>query len=117
MRDRKSRVWSRDFAFPMALFGRESAADRERAERVGAWVRARSPFSLVSVMFGLMGVLDCFFQVVPVVLGVAAIIAAALGLRQIRIRPQLLGKRLSAAGITLGALALVLSAVVWTVFY
>ena len=101
----------------MALFGRESAADRKRAERVGAWVRGRSPFSLVSMMFGLMGALDCFFQVVPVVLGVAAIIAAVLGLRQIRHRPQLLGKRLCATGMTLGALALVLSGLIWTVFY
>ena len=68
-------------------------------------------------MLGLMAVLDCFFQVLPVILGIAAMIAATLGLRQIRHQPRLVGKRLCATGIILGALALILSAVIWAVFY
>lgn len=93
----------------MALFGRPSAADDRRAERVRFWVQQRSPFALAGVMFGTLAVLDFFTGVIGIAFAIAAVVCAALGLRDLRRRPALLGRRLCIAGFVLGGIGFMLS--------
>src|SRR5262245_42832514 len=92
----------------MALFGKPSAADDQRAERAKIWVQQRSPFSIISVMFGVLAVLDFFTGVVGAAFAVAAIALALIGLNDLTRRPQMLGRRLCITGLVLGVLGLVL---------
>ncbi len=101
----------------MALFGRESDADRQRAERVRSWIRARTPFSLFSCLFGIVSVLDAFTLVIGLSAGVVAIVLAVLGLRDLREQPDLRGRRLCYAGIALGLAGVAMSVIMWTVIY
>ena len=90
----------------MALFGRQSAADRRRAERIRAWARARSPFALTSGLLGILAVVDSFTGILGVGFGVAAVVCAHRGLRDIRARPGLRGRRLCVLRQTLGMLGI-----------
>lgn len=98
----------------MAFLGRESASDQQRAERVKVWVQTRSPFAIFSVMCGVLAVFDFFTLVLGVAMGVAAIVLAALGRRDIERRPELLGKKLCVTGAALGGLGLALSVLFFT---
>jgi hypothetical protein len=102
----------------MALFGRETAAEQQRAERIKAWVQARSPFALFSVMCGILAVFDFFTLVLGVMLGIIAIVLAVLGRREIRRKPELLGAKLCLTGALLGTLGLCLSLLffIWSVW-
>ena len=101
----------------MALFGRESDADRERATRIREWVHARTPFSLFSVLFGVLSVVDAFTLLIGFAAGVAAIVFAGLGLRDLARRSTLLGRRLCALGIMLGCTGVMLSILMWKIVY
>ncbi len=101
----------------MALFGRESEADRMRAERVRAWAQRQSPYALASGLFGVLAVLDAFTVVISLVAGPLAIGLGvyahfdrrADAVRQARWLPRL--------GIGLGVLGLALTAVMWRWLY
>lgn len=97
----------------MAFLGRESQAERDRIERIGQWVRARSGYAVASVPLGVVAVVDFFTMVLGVMLGVGAIVLGLLGLREVRQRPELLGRRMAVTGIALGCVALTLT----TLFY
>ena len=102
----------------MAVLGRESAADQERAERVRLWVHSRSIPALLSVAAGAMARVDSVLVVVlALIFGPAAIVLGVVGLRQIARQPQLHGRRLCYLGITLGCLAMVVSVVMWLVVF
>lgn len=101
----------------MALFGRESEADRRRAERITRWLQARSPYALVSVAAGLLCVVDSFLMLVSLPAGVAAIVLAGLGWRDLARRPDKRGHRLCVAGATLGVLGITLALIVWPLVY
>lgn len=101
----------------MALFGRETQADQERVRQVTAWLSARSPYALASVLLGVISVVDSFTLVIGATAGAAAIVTAIGGRRHLARHPQLLGRRLCVAGITLGILGLCCSLLMWTVVY
>jgi hypothetical protein len=92
----------------MAFLGRESAADQQRADRIKAWVQARSPYALFALGFGVVAVFD-FFTGLGVPLGIVAIVVGVLGLRDLRRRPELIGRRMCMTGITLGIVGVVLT--------
>ena len=94
----------------MAFLGRESDADRARAERVRDWVQRRPPSAIASVMLGAVAVIDFFTLVLGVLLGLIAIGLGLHARRELRRRPELVGHRLAAAGVALGCCALLLSA-------
>ena len=101
----------------MAFLGRETDADRVRAERFRQWIHARSPYALASMLFGVVAVLDAFTLVLGVAAGLAAVVVGVLGLRDLAERRHLLGARLCAAGIVFGVLGIGLSIVMWAVVY
>ncbi len=98
----------------MALFGRESAADRRRAERFKTWFESRTPYALPSVALGVLALVEAF-TLVPI-FALAAIALGAGGLRDLGRRPHLSGRRWCVAGIGLGAAGLMLI-VVWALVY
>jgi hypothetical protein len=93
----------------MAIFGRESATDLDRAEKVRLFVQSRNPKALISVMFGVLGALDFFTLVIGIPLAITAIVLGVMGLRELKLKPELLGTGLCYTGITLGCLGLLLS--------
>ena len=101
----------------MAMFGRETEADRKRAERVRHWARARSPFALASMLFGIVALLDACTLVIGLGAGVLALVLGAMGLVDLSKRPHLLGRRLCQTGMILGALGVMASGAVWWFWY
>jgi hypothetical protein len=101
----------------MSFFGRQSQTDLDRGERFRAWVGARTPFALLSFLFGIVAVLDAFTLILGVAAGVAALALGGLGLRDLKRRGHLSGHRFCAAGMILGLCGILLSMVMWTVVY
>lgn len=101
----------------MAMFGRETEADRDRAERIRDWAQARSPFALASMLFGLVALLDAFTLVIGLGAGVLALAMGAMGLVDLGKRPHLLGGRLCKTGMMLGGLGLMASGAIWWFWY
>jgi len=97
----------------MALFGRDSQADLQRAQRFKAWFSQRTPYAILSAAAGLFSVVDFWTMVLGVIAGVAAIVLGTRGLKELREQPSLKGRRLCLAGITLGVLGLLLSLAMW----
>ena len=101
----------------MALFGRETQADRARAERVRRWIQARSPYALLSALFGILAVIDSFTGILGVFFGVAAIALAVKATRDLEARPELFGHRLCYLGYVLGALGIAIGVGIWVFLY
>ncbi len=99
----------------MSIFGRETRAEHDRAERIGRWVRARTPFAIFSGLFGVVSVLDAVTILIGLTAGTAAIVLGVLGLRDVTRRHGFLGTRLCYTGMVLGAAGIGLSVVVWLV--
>lgn len=97
----------------MALLGRDTEAQRQRAESVQAWVQARSPYALASAMLGLIAVVDALTLLIGAIAGLAAIALAIRGFGDLRRRPGVLGRRLCYLGLGLGTLALTTSGLLW----
>jgi len=100
----------------MPLLGRESQRDLDRVERVKRWMAARTPYAVVSAAAGLMAMVDFITVVIGVIAGIVAMVAGRRGLRELREKPQLLGRRLCIAGMAMGSLGLALSVAVWVYF-
>jgi hypothetical protein len=97
----------------MALFGRESEREQQKAEAWATWFRAQNPYAIASLVFGVFSLIEfgvlLIFGVIGIALGVAA-------LRQIRIgsdpdRPS--GARLAWAGIVTSVLSLVIAVLLY----
>ncbi len=97
----------------MALLGRDTEAQRQRAESVQAWVQARSPYALASAMLGLIAVVDALTLVIGAIAGLAAIAMAIRGFGDLRRLPGGFGRRLCYLGLGLGTLALTTSGLLW----
>jgi hypothetical protein len=101
----------------MAFLGRETDADRVRAERFRQWIHARSPYALASMLFGIVAVLDAFTLVIGIIAGIFAVALAGFGIIDLRRRPQLLGQRLCNTGIILGTVGILASLILWRFVY
>lgn len=97
----------------MAMFGRESERDKQRAERVRSWVHARSPYAVVAPLMAALALVDICTPI-GLVLGPVSIVVGVLGLRDLRRRPELVGHRLCYAAIIGGAVASLLAAALWS---
>lgn len=118
------RNWAATVMYPvaavldsMALFGRESEADRLRAERVRQWAQGQSPYALFSCLFGILAVLDAFTVVISLVTGPLAIGLGVWAHRDPRIAERHGARWLPKVGMVLGCFGLILTVVVWRRFY
>ena len=97
----------------MALFGRESEREQQKAEAWATWLRAQNPYAIASLVFGVFSLIEfgvlLIFGVIGTALGVVA-------LRQIRSgsdphRPN--GARLAWAGVVTSVLSLLIAALLY----
>ena len=99
----------------MALFGRPSKRDEQRAIEYRDWLQTRHPFAIASFILGVISIIE--FGVL-LVFGIAGIVLGALALVQLRagtaVAPKIHGHRLAWTGIALSAVSLVLAAIVYT---
>lgn len=96
----------------MALFGKPSARDEQKAEQYRLWMSQRDPFAIASLVLGIFSLIE--FGAL-LVFGIAGIVLGVLALRRLKSpgaeRP--LGHRLAWAGIVTSALSLVLAFVIY----
>ena len=97
----------------MALFGRPSAEDEQRAIAWRDWSRARNPLAIASFVLGLFSMIEFgalfIFGIAGIVLGVKAL--RQLDRRGIDDASPPYGGRLAWAGITLSAVSLVIAVI------
>jgi len=90
----------------MALFGRETPADQERAEAWARWAAERNPLAMASLVLGVFSLLEA--GIIPIV-STTGLVLGIISLRQMN-RPgevRRLGHRLAWTGIVLSSVALV----------
>lgn len=105
----------------MALFGRSSPREQQRALAWGLWVRQRNPFAIASLVLGLFSLIEfganLVFGIAGVVLGVIALkqLHAATGDSVVvsaevdAVGPWVMGHRLAWGGIVLSVLSLIVA--------
>ena len=90
----------------MALFGRETPADRERAEAWARWAAERNPLAMASLVLGVFSLIE--MGAIPIFC-IAGLVMGIVSLRQMN-RPgevRRLGHRLAGTGIVLSSIALI----------
>jgi uncharacterized protein YqgC (DUF456 family) len=87
----------------MALFGRPSPREEDRARRWGEWVRRQDGFAIASLVLGVFSLLELGALIVP---GLAGVVIGILALRRIA-RTGRAGRGLALAGVVLSVLSLV----------
>jgi hypothetical protein len=70
----------------MALFGRETEADRARADSWANWARQQNVLAIVSLVLGVFSLIE--FGAL-VIFGIGGIATGAMALRQLRREPRL----------------------------
>ena len=93
----------------MALFGRETEREQQKAEAWARWFRAQNPYAIASLVFGVFSLIE--FGVL-LIFGVIGIALGVVALRQIRsgsdpARPG--GARLAWAGIVTSLMSLIIA--------
>lgn len=92
------------------FLGRDLPGKETRVRVVREWVRARSPWALAAGGLGVIAPVDAVF-ILP---GLASIVLGFVGLRDLRNRPHLLGRRLCVLGIIGGVLGLTAAGFLYT---
>ena len=93
----------------MALFGRESERDQQRAIAYRDWLQQRNPLAIASLVLGVFSLVELGALVVP---GVASIVLGVMSLLQLRREntPRPRGHGLAYGGILLSVLSLIIAA-------
>jgi hypothetical protein len=93
----------------MALFGRETERDQQRAIAYRDWLQQRNPLAIASIVLGVFSLVELGALVVP---GIASIVLGVMSLFQLRkmntAKPR--GHGLAYGGIVLSVLSLVIAA-------
>lgn len=97
----------------MALFGRPTVKDDERATAWGEWVRNRHPLAIASLVLGIFSLIE--FGAL-LIFGILSIVLGVIALRQLRATSSdsaapKLGWRLAWTGIVLSVVSLIIAAV------
>ena len=99
----------------MALFGRPSERDEQKAQAYAQWMQRRNPFAIASMVLGVFSLIELGV----LFLGVPGIILGIVALRQLaRVDPNDLnakprGHRLAWGGITLSFISLIFAAILY----
>jgi hypothetical protein len=93
----------------MALFGRETEQDQQRAQEWARWAQERHPLALASVVLGSFSLIE--LGAIPI-FSLAGFILGIIALRQMKRpdEPRKLGHRLAWTGIALSSVALITGA-------
>jgi ABC-type branched-subunit amino acid transport system permease subunit len=100
----------------MALFGRPTRQDDQKAQAYAQWVQQRNPFAIASMVLGVCSLIELG---VLIVFGVASITLGVIALRQLAnsdpndsdAKPR--GHRLAWGGIALSVVSLILAAILY----
>src|SRR5438128_1419348 len=100
----------------MALFGRPTAQDEQKAQAYAQWMQQRNPLAIASMVLGVFSLIE--FGVL-IVFGVASIVLGVIALRQLAqvdlndsmAKPR--GRRLAWGGIALSTISLILAAILY----
>ncbi len=101
----------------MALFGRPTRQDDQKAQAYAQWVQQRNPFAIASMVLGVCSLIELG---VLIVFGVASITLGVIALRQLGeesdpndpdSKPR--GHRLAWGGIALSVVSLILAAILY----
>jgi hypothetical protein len=65
----------------MALFGKESEQDQQRAEAYAKWLQQRNPYAIASAVLGIFSLIE---MGVLLVFGIAGTVLGVVALRQLR---------------------------------
>jgi len=99
----------------MALFGRETQQDRERAHAYAQWLQAQNPFAIASLVLGVFSLIE--FGVLGI-FGIGGILCGIVALRQLSKPEQSTtrtrGRGLAWGGIVTSAASLILAVVLYT---
>jgi hypothetical protein len=102
----------------MALFGRPSAQDDQRAAAYRDWVQQRNPLAIASLVLGVFSLIE--FGAL-LIFGIAGIVLGWLALVQLRRPPadttppaKPLGHRLAWTGIVLSVVSLIIAVILYT---
>src|SRR3954469_21954147 len=93
----------------MALFGRETREDQERAQAYARWLQQRNPLAIISVVLGTFSLIE--MGIIPV-FSVGGLVCGIVSLRQLA-QPSAaaqLGRRLAWFGIIISSIALAVGA-------
>ncbi len=97
----------------MALFGRETERDQQRAEAWAQWSRAQNPYAIASLVLGVFSLIEfgalIIFGVAGIVLGIAALVQLRRGTDPAR--PG--GQGLAWGGIVTSVLSLIVAALLY----
>jgi ABC-type branched-subunit amino acid transport system permease subunit len=101
----------------MALFGRPSERDEQKAQAYAQWMQQRNPLAIVSMVLGVISLIE--FGVL-LIFGIGGIVVGVVALRQLShvdskdpdAKPR--GHRLAWGGIVLSAISLVLAAFLYS---
>jgi len=93
----------------MALFGRETEREEQRAQAYAQWLHQRNPLAIASLVLGIFSFIE---MGALIVFGIGGIVTGAIALKQLNgpSAPQPYGHRLAWSGIVLSAVSLVVAA-------
>src|SRR3954465_2707792 len=99
----------------MALFGRETQQDKERAEAYARWLQAQNPWAIASLVLGVFSLIE--FGVLGI-FGLGGIACGVVALRQLGATQggvgRTRGRGLAWGGIVTSAVSLVLAVVLYS---
>jgi hypothetical protein len=93
----------------MALFGRETARDREKVEAYQNWFRRQDPLALISALLSIFSLTHLGTLIVD---EVAGIVLGVIAIRRVA-RSRGLGVRLAYVGVVVGAVSLIIAIVIY----
>jgi hypothetical protein len=99
----------------MALFGRETEQDRERAQAYARWLQAQNPWAIASLVLGVFSLVE--FGVLGI-FGIGGILTGIVALRQLAspdpTNPRTRGRGLAWGGIVTSAVSLLLAILLYS---
>jgi hypothetical protein len=100
----------------MALFGRETDRERQRAQEWAEWMQQRHPLAIASVVLGIFSLIE--LGAIPI-FSIGGLVVGIMALRQLRRpgSPHARGHRLAVAGIVISSVALLAGIAVYTHSY
>jgi hypothetical protein len=98
----------------MALFGKETEQDRQRAQAYARWAHSQNPYAIASAVLGIFSLIE---MGVLIIFGVAGTALGVVALRQLKNPPptQTRGAGLAWTGIVTSVVSLIIAGVLYAI--